>query len=147
MKKYYILVLIVLMGCGSRKKQLKGSVEKRDVVELVNNDISSNVRIERRADVVIYTPIDPDRPMVLPDGTKTKNVRIEKRTEAETKSEEKADRTTKEKKETSITKDKDLAVESKRGDFWRTFTLPVGIGLGLAIVAAVILYYLYRKTK
>jgi len=145
MKKWLCITFVLLMwACGSRKRELKVSTTKKDVVQTINNDLVTNTRIERRADVTIYTPIDPTMPMVLPDGTISKNTKIEKRKETEAQTQNKTDKTQEIKKETSASKNKNVTAQSERGDFWRSFALPVGLGLGLALLVAAFLYFRRR---
>lgn len=72
----WLLISILLVGCGTRKKQVQISVDKKEITRIEKKDISANIRTEKYADRTIYTPVDESREMVLPDGRRGVNVII-----------------------------------------------------------------------
>lgn len=140
-----ILLLLLLAGCGSRQRQMKVATTTTQGVVLEHRDLSTNTVLERRANVWIYTPIDPAEPMTLPDGSTSKNVRIEKRAETETQTQISTDQTQTKTQTKAQNRVKEVDTQSKRGDFWRTFALPVGIGLAVALV--LVAYFRLRRSS
>lgn len=71
-----LLILVLLAGCGTRKRQAQISTEKKEIIRIDKKDISTNVRTEKYATKTTYTPIEKDKEMVLPDGRTGVNVVI-----------------------------------------------------------------------
>lgn len=74
-----ILLILLLIGCGSRKAEidrLKASVEaQRELMMRFKNDIQSNVKLHKIATRTTAEPIDSSKPSTF-NGTSFKNARI-----------------------------------------------------------------------
>lgn len=108
------IVVLFLVSCGSRKKEAYVSTIKKDVVLTQNNDIVTNVKTESTSISVTYTPIDSDRPMILPDGRTSTNVKIEERKEQTSQTNNNTDKTITDLKETIKEKERKKKVESTK---------------------------------
>lgn len=78
----FVLLMVVLLGCSSKKKfseRFKVEYAKTQQNNIVTNDslkIESNTKSTKVYNKIEYSPIDPDKPMSLPDGTTSTNVKI-----------------------------------------------------------------------
>lgn len=112
----------------------------------VQNDIKTNVQVTKRANTTKLEPIDPDKPSTY-NGQSFQNTKVthtQKESDSTATVEDKTTTLQNERTETDInTKDKTKDSESKRGDPWRHFFLPIGIALGVAVI----LWVIYNRKK
>lgn len=127
----YLLLLLLLASCGTRKvamEQQKAHVKKlTDVVLQLQNDINTNVMVNRRASVQVLEPIDPTKPSSF-NGHTFQNAKVvlkEERTDSTASVTDQSIKglkaaTSNEVKAKAKTKD----VESKRPNPWLWIVFP-----------------------
>lgn len=118
MRYLTIILLVILASCGTRKRDAYVSTVKKDVVLTTRNDITTNTDIKKTSTTTTYTPIDPTRPMILPDGRTSTNTRIEEKSTHEDNNVVNIDKSKAEKSETIKEKEKDVKVEAKKPNPW-----------------------------
>lgn len=93
-----ILLVLLLVSCGTKKKTVQRSSAKavevvnKDVVNKVENDITSNVTLTHKGSKITIKPIDADKPSTY-NGIKFQNAVIEKTTENKVETREETDKT------------------------------------------------------
>ena len=132
MRYLIIFLLVILAGCGTRKRDVYVSTVKKDVVLLTQNDITTNTDIKKTSTTTTYTPIDPTRPMILPDGRTSTNTKIEEKEVVNENLTTKIDKSKTEKSETTESKDKVVNTESKKPDPY------MSIGMWVAIIVIIL---------
>lgn len=132
----YLLILLLIVGCGSRKKEAYVSTIKKDVVLTQNNDIVTNTKTESTNTSTIYTPIDSTKPMILPDGRTSTNVKIEESSTVRNNQTVQIDKTNTDLKETIKEKEKDKKVKTEKPNPF--------LWIGIVIVICFALYFASR---
>lgn len=137
----FVYICFALMAycssCGTRKRAAYAETTKKGVVISDKKDISTNARITVTETGTTYTPIDPTRPMVLPDGRTSTNTKIqegEKKTEGDIRTADKGESST---KTTEFGKVKESENETKKPNPW--------LWTGLTVFFSVVAYLVYRR--
>lgn len=116
--RFIIILFILLASCGTSKKAVKVSTLKKDVVISKQNDITVNTNIHKTATTTTYSPINPNMPMILPDGRTSTNTVIEEKSEVKENLTTQIDKSVSEEAETIKEKNKDIQVETKKPNPW-----------------------------
>lgn len=140
MKYITIILLVLLVSCGTRKRDVQVSTIKKDVLITKNNDISTNIITKKTSTSTTYTPIDPTKEMVLPDGSKYTNVKIEEKAVVNENLTTKTDKSTSETKDNSKEKEKGVKVETKKPNPW----FSIGMWVAIAVIVCFALYFASR---
>ena len=140
MKYITILLLLFLVSCGTRKRDIHVSTIKKDVVLTQNNDITTNIKETRTSTTVIYSPVDPTKPMVLPDGRTSINTKIEEKSTQEDNNVVNIDKSTSEIKDNSKEKDKAVHVETEKPNPYKW----IGLWIAVIIIAFCAIYFYPR---
>lgn len=143
-------IFLLLCSCGTRKAETelqKVRIQKLEEKLLkVENDIRTNVHLTKRENTVILEPIDETKPSRY-NSIEFHNTKATIKEQESDSIVSNTDNTvTTEQNRTDLditTKDKKKVSESERSDPWRTFALPIGIGLGVTIIIFVV--YKYRR--
>lgn len=131
-KLYLTLLILLLVGCGSRKSEverLKLEIkQQREMVLSIQNNIQSNVRLHKVATKTTAEPINENKISTF-NGTSFQNARItieetESDSTANVNDQSKTDVKMKEESETNV-KDVNRDVESKKNNpyLWIAVTL------------------------
>lgn len=147
MKKAYFLILLIFLGCGTRKKTLEKTSEKietteiKDIVVTEEKDVIKNTSVEKKEEVIIYTPIDNSKPIEV-DGKKYLNTKVEKKIINESKDVILEDKTVNKVVDNSI-KEVETIKEVKKLDVERdnSFSFFDWFWLLLAICAVVVIVW------
>lgn len=115
---YILAIILFCISCGTRKRDARLTAEKKEITRIEKKNISVNVRTEKYADRTTYSPVEPSKEMVLPDGRRGVNVvitdeKINKIEDIEVVDKGEIKEDTKEK-----TKDKTSNVETKKPNPW-----------------------------
>lgn len=140
MRYLTIFLLVILASCGTRKRDAYVSTVKKDVVLLTQNDITTNTNIKKTSTTTTYTPIDPTKPMVTPDGRTSTNAKIEEKEVVNENLTTKIDKSKTEKSETTKEKTKDVKVETEKPNPW----FSIGLWVAVAVVLCFALYFANR---
>lgn len=140
--------IFLLFSCGARKRAVDTSIIRNDVVTRDNFDLS---KVSDKTSMVLQDdfkftlePIDPALPIIYKHDTIYNSKVIYQRVLRDSIVRIRDTVYIKEvsvKEDNSTIKEKKIDVESERGDPWRHFFLPFGIGLGIAVIV----WVFYRK--
>lgn len=138
-------IFLLVSSCGIRKAETelqKARMQKLEEQLLkVENDIRTNVLLTKRANTTILEPIDETKPSTF-NGVEFQNTKATIKEQESDSIVSNTDNTVTTERNSSqsdiTTKDKKKVSESERGDPWRTIGLPVGIGLGVALILFVV---------
>ncbi len=131
------LFLILLFGCGSKKKSLEITKDKKDLT--VFNRIQKNTIVDFSSELLSYkfTPVDPKLPIIINDSIKIQNAVIEVKNKIvdsvakeEVREETKIEDKSKTKNKVEV-KDKKVRIP-----WWQWIILILGF-----LVAALVLYF------
>lgn len=143
MKKYIVLLLILVMfGCGTKKKVVQVATVKKDVTITQHNDITTNAVEIKTTTKTTYTPKDPTKPMVLPDGTTTTNAVVEKTQETQETTTAAQDKTITETKDETKTKDRAMDLDVKKSNPYLWLYIAIA-----TVVLFVLVYWYITKPK
>lgn len=115
--KITIFLILLLSGCATRKKSLQVDTFKKDVKEVVINDIHVTLLEEEKITRKTIAPIDPNKPMTV-DGKEYKNAIIQESVEERKKDSTAVDKSKTDKSETVKEKSRNLDVQTKRFPVW-----------------------------
>tara|TARA_R110002126_G_scaffold92507_2_gene219528 strand:+ start:4602 stop:5075 length:474 start_codon:yes stop_codon:yes gene_type:complete len=152
MKYTLIFFAILVSSCGARKRVLQ--VNEQKISELtktiadIKKNITANTKTTRQYNVLSLEPIDPTQASEY-NGHTFKNAKVVLDSSLNTSQSSLTDQSTRKTESTSdkttVVKDKKVNTESKRGDFWRSFTKPIAYGIGIALIVGVILWIVYKR--
>lgn len=135
-----LLLLVLLASCGTRKRDVQVSTIKKDVLITKNNDISTNIITKNTSTSTTYTPIDPTKEMVLPDGRTSINTKIEEKSTQEDNNVVNIDKSTSEIKDNSKEKDKGVHVETEKPNPYKW----IGLWIAVIIIICCAIYFYPR---
>lgn len=130
MKRILIIASgLLLLSCGSRKKEAYIETKIEEVKQWEKKEIVSNALILSNAEKTTYTPIDPTKEMILPDGRRAINTKIEE--EKETKKEELSsnDKTSSASDVKKKDKARAKAMQSEKPNLYKWLFLSLGVVL------------------
>lgn len=140
MRYLTIVFLLLMVGCGTRKRDAYVSTIQKDVVLIENKDITTNTKTTKTATSVIYTPIDPTKEMVLPDGRKSTNAKIEEKETQEDWSVGITDKSQLELKDNSKGKEKAINLDVEKPNPYKW----VGLWVALIVIICFAIYFYPR---
>lgn len=147
-------IFFLVSGCGTRKREVQRSEIKYDVISKDNFDAS---KISEKTTAILeddfkftLEPIDPTLPIIYRRDTiynskviyqrivrdSIVNIRDTVYIKYESQKEDK-----------TVTSTEQVKVDSKRGDPWKNIGTPIGVGIGLAILAIGIIWILGKRKK
>lgn len=133
-------LVILLFSCNSKKRAMDKAIheEKRNVSLYQQNDITTNAKVTRQANTITYTPINPDKP-ILVDGKEITNAKIVQKDETEFSETSQTDKSKTDKSEKTQTADKAKSVDvaTKRSP-WLMWVMG---GVVLIVVICFALYF------
>ena len=99
-------------------------------------DISTNTRMDKKSTSTTYTPINPEKPMITPDGRTSINAKIEDKQEQTTQDKKETDKTILKTTDKSKEKEKSLDLKTDKPNPWKWG--------GIVIVVCFALYFASR---
>lgn len=132
-------MVFLFISCGTRKKQLQVETTKTGVNLKEQLAITTNVKKTKTNTSTIYTPIDPTKPMTLPDGRTSTNAIIEEKDEAEQSETNVLDNSKKQMEVKEESKKKDLDVQTKKANPY--------LWLAIAVSICFAMYFAHRWIK